>query len=335
VRPARRPLPEWPAARVVALHAGSDVEACSAQRGRLVAPLGTFLRRIFYHPLIDTLYQAWTDHRSVALSPDAIWLTLMQGLARHLQVHADEFRDRLVPHAGRRLLDVRRDDFVFGSPDNPWPEVFSEFSAAIRGVIGPAHDLIVADFSTTGPVERAASEVMLMSALEPYFAYRVWTLCGIPSITVEGTAADWEQMLDRARGWERFGLGWWLEHLLPVLEQFVAAARGRVDLMFWQSIFQAQWLCGSYVVNGWVCRLFPYLVYESTSGTPAIIANTSFGGAALHMFGGGPGRVPFVWEGRQRGWRRDMEFLGGLLGIQQDPDTMCLRPEIGWAVRRR
>lgn len=28
-----------------------------------------------------------------------------------------------------------------------------------------------------------------------------------------------------------------------------------------------------------------------------------------------------------------MEFVGGLMGIRQDPDTLCLRPEIGWAVR--
>jgi hypothetical protein len=28
-----------------------------------------------------------------------------------------------------------------------------------------------------------------------------------------------------------------------------------------------------------------------------------------------------------------MEFLGGFLGIRQDPDSLCLRPEIGWAVR--
>ena len=38
------------------------------------------------------------------------------------------------------------------------PEVFAEFSAAIRGHIGDqAHGLVVADFSSTGPVERASA----------------------------------------------------------------------------------------------------------------------------------------------------------------------------------
>jgi hypothetical protein len=28
-----------------------------------------------------------------------------------------------------------------------------------------------------------------------------------------------------------------------------------------------------------------------------------------------------------------MEFIGGLIGIKQDPTTLSLRPEIGWAIR--
>jgi hypothetical protein len=330
VQPARTPLAEWPAHKVVALHAGGAVEACSGYRDSLVTPLGSFFRRIFYHPLLDTLYRAWNDHRPVVLSPDVVWLTLTGGLARHLQVHASEFRDRLVSHAGQEVLTAQRDDFVAGSPDNDWPAVFAELSEAVRAVIGSAHELIVAEFSTTGPVERAASEVMLMSALRPYFASRVSSRCGIPSITLEGTVADWEMVLQRASGWERFGLGWWLDHLLPVLEQLVAAAKGQVDLSFWQSIFQSSLLCGREHVSGWVCNLFPYLADEGR-----IEANVSFAGGALHVFGGGLGRVPFAWEYGPRRRRRELEFLGGLVGIRQQRDTLSLRPEIGWAVRHR
>ena len=53
----------------------------------------------------------------------------------------------------------------------------------------------------------------------------------------------------------------------------------------------------------------------------------------------GLARAPFVWEYRDeqgdvlRRW--NMQFLGGFVGIGQDPETLCLRPEIGWAVRER
>jgi hypothetical protein len=44
-----------------------------------------------------------------------------------------------------------------------------------------------------------------------------------------------------------------------------------------------------------------------------------------------PAKAPFIW--RYMGTAYDMEFVGGLIGIAQDPATLCLRPEIGWAVR--
>jgi hypothetical protein len=179
---------------------------------------------------------------------------------------------------------------------------------------------------------------MLLSALQPYFEYKTWMVCGIPSLTLEGTAEDWDKLHRRATGWERFGLGWWLKHLLPVLEQFVAAAKGQVDLTFWQSIFQVSALCGREYVGGWVIDLFPYFVYDRP-GTPAVVEANSFDepsderAVALHVFGGGPGRVRFAWDCSRWGVRRDMEFLGGLFGIRQEPGTLCLRPEVGWAVR--
>ena len=43
-------------------------------------------------------------------------------------------------HRGRVQIDVRRDDFVKGSPENPWPEVFAEFSTKVRDHVGPTLD---------------------------------------------------------------------------------------------------------------------------------------------------------------------------------------------------
>jgi hypothetical protein len=49
---------------------------------------------------------------------------------------------------------------------------------------------MVCDFSTTGPVERVVSQVVLMDALRKYFTYVIRTICGIPTVTLEGTPAD-------------------------------------------------------------------------------------------------------------------------------------------------
>jgi hypothetical protein len=344
---ARRPLPEQRYHQAVADFLGGPVESCSNYRGRLVAGARS-------HPLIAALHAAYSSHRPVCLSPDIIWLTLTQGLAHHVNANAEQLRHHFVRHEGKLTIAVRRDDFVKGSPENPWPEVFSEFSAAIRGHIGEeTHRLIVADFSTTGLVERAASEVVLLDAMHAFFSYEVHTICGIPSVTLEGTVEDWEAIAGRTEAFARFGLGWWVDALRPILGQFVAAAGGKVDLEFWESMYKWQGSrgClspgGSPHISGWVVNLFPYLVnpearYAAWRGDdqagPSLCRNPWIGAPPGHHGPGRddipalPARAPFRWVFPDREF--EMEFVGGLIGIRQDAQTLCLRPEIGWAVRQ-
>jgi hypothetical protein len=245
---------------------------------------------------------------------------------------------------------VRRDDFVKGSPENPWAEVFAEFSAQIREHVGPAIDLFIPRFSTTGPAERAAAEVVLFDAVAAYFTYEVVTMCGIPAVTLEGTAEDWEAVAERAQGFADLGLGWWLEGLTPVLRR-LAETRGRVDRPFWESIYKFHSFSGGASITGWITAFFPYLkdeqgnatvlnrwLAEGGPGREWLLAGgeeRGFGqdGPEAGTFPQGLSRAPFVWQYLHR--RFDMEFLGGFVGVSQDPQTLCLRPEIGWAVRER
>jgi len=340
VVPATEPLPEVPYHQAVTGFLGSPVESCSRYHGKLVAGLRS-------HPLIGTLHAAFSSHRRVALSPDIVWLTICQGLAHHVNAHAESLRHRLVKHKDKVKLVVRRDQFVKGSPENHWPDVFAEFSAGIRAHIGDVHDMLVADFSTTGPVERAASEVVLLDTMQAFFSYEIRTLCGIPSITLEGTAEDWRKIADRFREFSRFELAWWVEPLQPVLDQFVAASEGKVDRKFWDSIYKWQGPSGSGSphISGWVLKLFPYLdnpeaKYGAFSGrestakplrpNPWLSASPSHHGPGRDAFPCLPAKAPFLWK--YLGTDYEMEFVGGLIGVAQEPTTLCLRPEIGWAI---
>jgi len=105
-------------------------EACSRLGGSLVADIA-------YHPMVAALERAFVDHRPVSLSPDMIWLMITQGVANHINANAEQLRRRLVRHDSKLQIVVRRDDFVKGSPENLWPEVFADFSRQIRQHIGP------------------------------------------------------------------------------------------------------------------------------------------------------------------------------------------------------
>ena len=144
------------------------MEACTRYHGRLLADVS-------FHPVVAAVHFAFMGHRPLCLSPDMIWLMIIQGVANHINAHAEALRSRIVSHQGKLTIQVRRDDFVKGSPENPWSEVFNDFSTQIRDYVGANIEQFVPTFSTTSLVERAAAEVVLLDAMQSYFEYVVRT----------------------------------------------------------------------------------------------------------------------------------------------------------------
>lgn len=293
-----------------------------------------------YHPLVGAVQKAWSFHLPLALSPDALWLTITQGLATHVNEHAEALRHQFVQHEGKKQLIVERGlDFSKGRRDNDWPGVFGEFSAQIKEYLGKRHDLIVSSFSTTGPVERSASEIVLMDAMQAYFQYTVRTLCGFPAITLEGTKTDWMDLIARSRALGEFDLGWWVPSLVDVLETMVTAFDGKVLKTFWGSMYASGGGSGGPFVGGWINAFFPYLgkgryLHKNRIFATARTRGWNQHGATLDDFPSGMAVAPFVWEDLARGKKYEMDFVGGLLGVAQDEDT-TLRPVAGWGIRDR
>jgi hypothetical protein len=329
-------LPDAPAER--------PIESCSRYHGRL-------LDRVAYHPVVKAVHLAFMDHRPLSFSPDMIWLMIIQGVANHINAHAKELRPRIVSHRGKATIQVRRDDFVKGSPENPWAEVFNEFSKQIRDHVGSSIEQFVPRFSTTGPVERAAAEIVLLDGMQSYFEYQVYSGCGIPTITLEGTVDDWKALAELVQDFRLIGLGSWLDVLSPILDQFARAAQGDVASTFWRSIYKFNSMSGGAVVNGWITAFFPYAKDDRTKRAtvphrvlfgdekellermlyPGEEPHCETPGYAIPYVPSGLSKAPFRWNFLDRSF--DMEFLGGFVGVAQDQETLTLRPEIGWAVR--
>jgi hypothetical protein len=226
---------------------------------------------------------------------------------------------------------------------NDWPEIFTALSDGIHEQIGKTRDIVVADFSTTGPVERAASEIVLFDAVQRYFHYDFVTLCGIPEVTLLGTVDDWKSIRTRAEVFTGFELSDWTRALFPVLDQIVKTAQGDVDRAFWKSFYKWKDASGGPCVTGWINVLFPYLQQQnhSTKRTEACSNRylTTWENGFGAAFGGGPkvadyptglSSAPFSW--RYLGTNIPMVFVGGFVGVAQDPVNGWVRPAIGWAI---
>ena len=296
-----------------------------------------------YKPLsnafLAAVHAAFSNHYPLVLTPDIIWICIAQGLAHHINNNPEKLRRHFVSHEGQETLTITRDDFVKGSPKNPWPQVFDQFSKEIRKHIGDeTHDLLTPNFTTTGPVERAAAQVVLMDCFKQYFRYRMVCICGIPEITLKGTVEDWKSLHEKAMSLGRYDLEWWTEELRPVLDQFVAAASGEVDRQFWSSIYKLKQAYGRFYINGWVVTFFPYLQADRDG---KMKQNTflnqwqkgDFSGCLTSAsFPPGVVSVPFECHYLTSDKVHHMRFFAGVMAATQNQQTLAIQAEIGWAV---
>ena len=154
-----------------------------------------------------------------------------------------------------------------------------------------------------------------MEAMHSYFVYVVYTSCGITQIKLEGNTEDWELILSKTKALEKYDLEWWTKDLIPVLEKFVEASKGKTDIEFWGQMYKSFGGSGAPLIDGWILKFFPYLKDKvTTEDFPSSMA-----------------KADFYWI--YQGLEFQMEFLAGFVGVKQDKETLELRPEIGWAIR--
>lgn len=290
--------------------------------------------------LFKMLLDAWCQHRPVVLTPDAIWMVIAQGFSYYVNEHSESMRDLLVSHEGKKVLRIETDeDFLSGQGD--WKNFIDLITEEIdKYSVGDVAGSLVADFSTTGADERIASEVTLMDAVKPYYEYTlVYLICGIPSITLTGTPEDWNKVLQKTLSLKRFGLGWWVDELEPILKEFVRASEGHPKISFWKDIVKKtrpQKVKGPTCskrqprytrFDGWFLKFFPY---DKDGLTPkkVTVVQTMLPETVC---------VPVKYEIRDLHGNLidtcDLELVAGIVAVQQDTVTFTMTPKIGWFVR--
>ena len=285
-----------------------------------------------------TVVKAYANHQSLVLSPDMIWLLISQGFARYVNAHPEELRPQLVEHDGKMdLVVITPEELLTGNPD--WEKIMGDFSDSIQKYTkGDIAKTIAADFTTTTPVTRIASEITLMESVKSYFEYVVMYLaCGIPSVTLQGTPKDWQLVLDKAKRLKPYGLTEWIEELEPILTEFVRTAKGKPDQLFWQRMVKEVRLprlkgggCSfdkPTELDGWVLKLFPNEQgvtldkIPHTQNMPADHVRVDFKYQIIDPAQGSVAReIP-------------MELWAGFIGAEEDTIANTLMPKIGWLVR--
>ena len=296
------------------------------------------------HPVIGAMHYGFAQHRPVAISPDMIWLMIMQGFAKHVSFMSDSLRTKMVNFDGRKAISIRHDEFKRGNQKNEWNKVFPEFREQIKSSLNPELDtLMMISFSTTTEKEIIANQITMMNALSKFYSFNVQTACGIPYVILEGTPEDWKKIYENTKRLKKYDLDFWIKQILPILNEIYLCSNGKNNKAFWKSMYKWDTSSGGDRVTGWIVNFFPY---ENTfNGGKRInkylikdyrkdgrAERAFYYGMSGSSFTSGMSVCNFTWDYYQT--KIEMQFFGGFVGVKQD-ENFVLRPEINWFVAEK
>lgn len=289
------------------------------------------------HGLLAAVHLAYAEHRPLVLAPEDLWLCVLQAIARVIEEQPERYRSLFVAHEGKEAIAIRRDEFVPGSRDNDWGGAIAELGEGVRARSSERAQSFLAP-SGASAVGAIACDVSLLGAMQSYFSLEVHTMCGIPSITLEGSPAEWSELRQRTALLRELGLTEWQASLEHVLDRIIESAEGSPNARFWKEIYKREEASGGPRMSGWINALFPFLTDRGTSQRNPLAhfgkhwPKHALEGISASSLPAGMSNAPFDWV--LLGQRKPMSFVAGFTGVTQEPDG-AVRARLGWAVTER
>ena len=284
-------------------------------------------------PFYDCFTDAYSNHYPLRLSPDAIFLLILQGFAIHVYQNAEELRSKFVDFNNKKELVVDRRDLVFNQlTAKDFSEIFASFTDLIAENVGKELvENLTPNFTTTTPLSTTLCQLTLMTSFQKYFHYVAMVGgCGIPYIVLEGTPEDWESLLEKVKTIAKYDLEWWVSKLVPVLQEFVNAKRGHINKSFWMKFVRRKEGSGYYdpsVYNGHFTVFFPFTNTGYRTNLEKIYVDEKLANELLNC----PLTLNIYFsETRQE--PVPLNIISGFIGVSQDPETLEMKPEIGWFI---
>ena len=60
-----------------------------------------------FHPFVEAVHLAYSDHLPLAISPDMIWYLITSGVSIHINKNAEHLRHTFVNHEGKEKIEIR------------------------------------------------------------------------------------------------------------------------------------------------------------------------------------------------------------------------------------
>ena len=179
-----------------------------------------------------------------------------------------------------------------------------------------------------------------MAMFNKYFEYKSFfhEICGFPYIELEGSLGDWELILNKIKTFKKFGLDNWINNIEKILQKIIDSKKGKIDISFWKNLIMYRDCCGGcgkpdpfISFSGWITNFFPFNnkgKYNYYSEIEIYNVEKSDPMSEIVIT---PLKIHLVDTNRNI----DLNIYSGLLGISQDPKTLCIKPELGFLITEK
>ena len=207
---------------------------------------------------VDVATKAYNQHHHLVWRPDDVWLAIITQFSLYVIGNSEELRSRFVDFNGTRELSIETVGTLFTVDfGNLAKRMVDE--QIVKNIKDPTiAEWLIPKFSTTTENDRIVASINIMATLQNYFRYRFQLLCGLPSITLLGTANDWRLLRSKVDRLLEFdnedGLmkKWW-DLLSVVLDEFVKTKCGIDNMDFWDRICHYYGgFSGPTYLSGWI-----------------------------------------------------------------------------------
>ena len=292
--------------------------------------------------LIQGLILAYKNHFPITVSPDMIWLLILQGYARFMDKYHELVREQFVNFEGQKTLYIDRYGIpVKAAKEEDWVGIINEFVEQICDYVG--EEIITnlqSDFSTTNAATLLTSQASIMSAMKHYFNFEVGMGgCGISSITLEGSLEDWKKIKTKLEylSKSKFALNWWTKHLIPIIDNIIKTKNYYDEhqninselIEFWKTMIRLKGEGNFYnphMLNGWIIKFIPNLNRENPSLYEELNENEvpdQILNCPLKIIEDSSNGLKIIYN---------CSIASGFYGMIQDEKTLTVRPVIGYAI---
>lgn len=246
----------------------SKNETLMLENAQLVHPLVDGFDNRVKNAFIATVFYAYSNHYPLELSVEDIWVIIAHGISMHVNKNSNSLWNMLVSHKAKKVLALDITDLQMPRnnqrPGINWPEAVRRMCEEIKADMKiDLTSIITKPFSETTPVQQAVFDSSLMDSVKSYYAYRVMVLCGIPQITLCGSAEDYQSIIDRLNQLKIVftDLHWWLDPLISHMRKFKDSVEGKPDTDWWQQMVgthrQGCGASASSKLTGWLVDFIP------------------------------------------------------------------------------